>query len=73
MSAIHYQKNADNIVILTFDSPNQSANTMNADFRDALAQVVQKLQADEQVAGIIFASAKKTFFAGGDLDELIQV
>lgn len=73
MSAIHYQKNADNIVILTFDSPNQSANTMNADFRDALAQVVQKLQADKQVAGIIFASAKKTFFAGGDLDELIQV
>lgn len=73
MSAIHYQKNADNIVILTFDSPNQSANTMNADFRDALAQVVQKLQADEQVAGVIFASAKKTFFAGGDLDELIQV
>ncbi|UIP24705.1 3-hydroxyacyl-CoA dehydrogenase NAD-binding domain-containing protein [Acinetobacter towneri] len=73
MSAIHYYKNADNIVILTFDSPNQSANTMNADFRDALAQVVQKLKADEQVAGIIFASAKKTFFAGGDLDELIQV
>lgn len=61
MSAIHYQKNADNIVILTFDSPNQSVNTMNADFRDALAQVVQKLQADEQVAGVIFASAKKLF------------
>ncbi|WP_168418873.1 3-hydroxyacyl-CoA dehydrogenase NAD-binding domain-containing protein [Acinetobacter towneri] len=72
MSAIHYQKNADNIVILTFDSPNQSANTMNADFRDALQQVVQQLQSDEQVAGIIMASAKKTFFAGGDLDELIQ-
>ena len=48
MSAIHYYKNADNIVILTFDSPNQSANTMNADFRDALAQVVQKLKADRK-------------------------
>ncbi|WP_180063844.1 3-hydroxyacyl-CoA dehydrogenase NAD-binding domain-containing protein [Acinetobacter sp. YH16042] len=72
MSAIQFEKNADNIVILTLDSPNQSANTMNADFRTALAETVDKLQADENIVGIIFRSAKKTFFAGGDLDELIQ-
>lgn len=72
MSAIQYQKTEDHIVILTFDSPKQSANTMNADFRTALEEVVAQLQADEQIAGIIFRSAKKTFFAGGDLDELIQ-
>lgn len=72
MSAIQFEKNADNIVILTLDSPNQSANTMNADFRAALAETVDKLQADDNIAGIIFRSNKKTFFAGGDLDELIQ-
>ncbi|WP_180065354.1 3-hydroxyacyl-CoA dehydrogenase NAD-binding domain-containing protein [Acinetobacter sp. YH16037] len=72
MSAIQFEKNADNIVILTLDSPNQSANTMNADFRTALAETLDKLQADENIAGIIFRSNKKTFFAGGDLDELIQ-
>ena len=72
MSAIQYEKNADNIVILTLDSPNQSANTMNADFRVVLEDIVSKLQADAEISGIIFRSAKKTFFAGGDLDELIQ-
>ncbi|WP_347456595.1 3-hydroxyacyl-CoA dehydrogenase NAD-binding domain-containing protein [Acinetobacter thermotolerans] len=72
MSAIQYQKTEDNIVLLTFDSPNQSANTMNADFRAALTEAVNKLKADDNVSGIIFRSAKKTFFAGGDLDELIQ-
>ncbi|ENU19908.1 hypothetical protein F994_01536 [Acinetobacter bohemicus ANC 3994] len=72
MSAIQYEKNADNIVILTLDSPNQSANTMNADFRVALEDIVSKLQADAEISGIILRSAKKTFFAGGDLDELIQ-
>lgn len=72
MSAIQYQKTADNIVILTLDSPNQSANTMNADFRQALDETVAQLQTDEHISGIIFRSAKKTFFAGGDLDELIQ-
>ena len=73
MSAIKYEKNADNIVILTLDSSGQSANTMNAEFRDALDEVSQKLKAETDLKGIIFRSAKKTFFAGGDLDELIQV
>ena len=72
MSAIQYEKNTDHIVILTLDSPNQSANTMNSDFRAALEDTVSKLKADVEISGIIFRSAKKTFFAGGDLDELIQ-
>lgn len=73
MSAIQYEKNADNIVILTLDSSGQSANTMNAEFRDALDQVSRKLKVEPDLKGVIFRSAKKTFFAGGDLDELIQV
>ncbi len=72
MSAIQYEKNADGIVILTLDSPNQSANTMNADFQKALTETAEKFKADTGVTGIIFRSAKKTFFAGGDLDDLIQ-
>ena len=72
MSAIQYEKNADGIVILTLDSPNQSANTMNGDFRVALENIVSKLKSETDMMGIIFRSAKKTFFAGGDLDELIQ-
>ncbi|MBL8285989.1 MAG: enoyl-CoA hydratase/isomerase family protein [Acinetobacter johnsonii] len=72
MSAIQYLKNNDGIIILTLDSPNQSANTMNADFRVALENIVSKLKSETSITGIIFRSAKKTFFAGGDLDELIQ-
>ena len=71
MSAIQYLKNDDGIIILTLDSPNQSANTMNADFRVALENIVSKLKSETSITGIIFRSAKKTFFAGGDLDELL--
>ncbi|ENX42116.1 hypothetical protein F886_03757 [Acinetobacter sp. NIPH 542] len=73
MSAIQYEKNTDNIVILTLDSTGQSANTMNTEFRDSLDEATQKLKAETELSGVIFRSAKKTFFAGGDLDELIQV
>ncbi|MGC5700681.1 enoyl-CoA hydratase/isomerase family protein [Pseudomonas sp. NFXW11] len=72
--AIRYQKGQDQIVVLTIDMPGQSANTMNAVYRDAMAGAVARLQAEqESIAGVIITSAKKTFFAGGDLNELIKV
>jgi 3-hydroxyacyl-CoA dehydrogenase/enoyl-CoA hydratase/3-hydroxybutyryl-CoA epimerase len=74
MSAIRYEKDSDNIVTLTMDMPNQSANTMNTDFREAFgACVARLLEEKDQIAGVVLASAKKTFFAGGDLRELIAV
>ncbi|HEY4714661.1 MAG TPA: enoyl-CoA hydratase-related protein, partial [Aquirhabdus sp.] len=73
MSAIKYNKDQDNIVTLTLDSTGQSANTMNAEFRVSLHEVATQLKAETELAGVIITSAKKTFFAGGDLDELIQV
>ena len=72
--AIRYAKDHDNIVVLTLDMPGQSANTMNADYRAAMEATLDRLEAEQQrIAGVILTSAKKTFFAGGDLNELIQV
>lgn len=74
MTAIRYEKDQDNIVTLTMDMPNQSANTMNEDFRTAFSACLEKLESDKaNISGVILASAKKTFFAGGDLNELIKV
>ncbi|SFI63187.1 short chain enoyl-CoA hydratase /3-hydroxyacyl-CoA dehydrogenase [Pseudomonas guineae] len=72
--AIRYEKGQDNIVVLTMDMPGQSANTMNAVYREAMGAIVARLEAEkESIAGVIVTSAKKTFFAGGDLGELIKV
>ncbi|TWC28598.1 short chain enoyl-CoA hydratase /3-hydroxyacyl-CoA dehydrogenase [Pseudomonas sp. SJZ079] len=72
--AIRYAKGPDNIVVLTMDMPGQSANTMNALYREAMAETVERLEAEkDSIAGVIITSAKKTFFAGGDLNELIKV
>lgn len=72
--AIRYEKGQDRIVVLTIDMPGQSANTMNAVYREAMATCVERLVADKDaIAGVIITSAKKTFFAGGDLNELIKV
>jgi len=74
MSAIRYELGSDQILTLTIDMPGQSANTMNAVFREALNETASKVQGDlDNLRGIIITSAKKTFFAGGDLKEIHQV
>lgn len=74
-STIKYDKGEDGIVVLTLDDPSQSANTMNAAFMDSLAVTIDALEADVAsgaVTGVIVTSAKKTFFAGGDLTTMIK-
>ena len=73
-AAIRYETGQDRIVVLTMDLPGQSANTMNAVYREAMAACVARLVAErDSIAGVIITSAKKTFFAGGDLNELVAV
>ncbi|MGW5480122.1 3-hydroxyacyl-CoA dehydrogenase NAD-binding domain-containing protein [Streptomyces sp. NPDC004008] len=73
-TTIRWEQDDTGIVTLVLDDPNQSANTMNAAFRESLAVVADRLEAEkDSIRGVIFTSAKKTFFAGGDLRDLIQV
>jgi 3-hydroxyacyl-CoA dehydrogenase/enoyl-CoA hydratase/3-hydroxybutyryl-CoA epimerase len=74
--AVRYEVE-DGIVNLVLDDPNQSANTMNQAYSDAMAAAVDRLVKDiandpESVKGVIISSAKKTFFAGGDLKLMTQ-
>jgi len=72
-TTIRYERGDDGIVILTLDDPNQSANTMNADYVASMGATVDRLEAErDEIKGVIITSAKKTFFAGGDLNDLIQ-
>ena len=66
-----WDKDADGIVVLTMDDPNQGANTMNELFMESVATTVDRLEAEkDDIAGVVITSAKKTFFAGGDLKDM---
>ncbi len=70
-AVIHYERDTEGIVTLTIDDPNGPVNLMNQAFKTSLKQVVDRLYEErDQVRGVILASAKKTFFAGGDLESL---
>ncbi|MFC6154570.1 3-hydroxyacyl-CoA dehydrogenase NAD-binding domain-containing protein [Nocardioides yefusunii] len=77
-TAVRYDKDADGIVTLTMDDPNQSANTMNELYSASMKAVVERLAAEieadaSSVTGVVITSAKKTFFAGGDLKNMMKV
>ena len=69
---MHYDKDADGIVTITMDMSGP-VNAMNDEFREDFGAVIDKLQTEEDLSGVVIASAKKVFFAGGDLNDLVAV
>ena len=68
-----YQKDAEGIVTVTMDMDGQSANTMNDQYHALMRETVEKLEAEKEMTGVVFASAKKTFFAGADLKVILTL
>ncbi|MGP4020456.1 3-hydroxyacyl-CoA dehydrogenase NAD-binding domain-containing protein [Saccharopolyspora sp. 5N708] len=72
-STIRWESDADGIVVLTLDDPQQQANTMNERYQRSMAETLQRLEAErDNITGVVLTSAKNTFFAGGDLRDLIR-
>ncbi len=70
-TTIRWDKDDDGVVILTLDDPNQSANTMNEAYARSMGATVERLEAaKDDIHGVVITSAKKPFFAGGDLHDL---
>ena len=72
-SAVRYDRDEDGIVTLTLDDPTASANTMNDLYVESMAAAVDRLYDEaDSVTGVVVASAKKTFFAGANLNEVVK-
>lgn len=72
-NTIQWDKDADGIVTLTMDDPSGSANVMNEAYIESMGKAVDRLVAEkDSITGVVITSAKKTFFAGGDLTSMIQ-
>ncbi|MCX4790736.1 3-hydroxyacyl-CoA dehydrogenase NAD-binding domain-containing protein [Streptomyces sp. NBC_01221] len=73
-TTIRWEQDETGVVTLVLDDPDQSANTMNQAFKDSIAAIADRAEAEkDSIRGIIYTSAKKTFFAGGDLKDMIKV
>ncbi|OHV04977.1 3-hydroxyacyl-CoA dehydrogenase NAD-binding domain-containing protein [Mycobacterium talmoniae] len=72
-NTIRWDRDGDGIVTLTLDEPGVSANTITEAFRNSLDAALDRIEAErDDITGIVLTSAKKTFFAGMDLDVLVD-
>ncbi|HZA12564.1 3-hydroxyacyl-CoA dehydrogenase NAD-binding domain-containing protein [Mycobacterium sp.] len=72
-NTIQWDKDADGIVTLTLDDPTGSANVMNEAYIESMGKAVDRLVAEkDSITGVVITSAKKTFFAGGDVKTMVQ-
>jgi 3-hydroxyacyl-CoA dehydrogenase / enoyl-CoA hydratase / 3-hydroxybutyryl-CoA epimerase len=72
-NTIQWEKDDDGIVTLTLDDPTGSANVMNEHYKESMHKAVERLVAEkDSITGVVITSAKKTFFAGGDLKSMIN-
>src|SRR5690625_5464722 len=74
-TTIDYERttDADGIVTVVIDEPGAKVNTMNDYYSAAMQATVEWLEANvDDITGVVLTSPKKTFFAGGNLNQIRQ-
>jgi 3-hydroxyacyl-CoA dehydrogenase/enoyl-CoA hydratase/3-hydroxybutyryl-CoA epimerase len=74
-SGFQIEVDSDGVALVTMDMPGQAVNLMNETYAALMEQTLQQLTDDiakGSIKGIVLTSAKKTFFAGGDIDAILR-
>lgn len=71
MSAFTLDKREDGIAILTMDVPGESMNTLKADFGEEISTILDQIESDKEIKGVVVSSGKQdSFVAGADVSML---
>lgn len=70
-SAFNLDVRDDGIAILTMDVPGESMNTLKMEFGEQVSNVLDEIEANKSIKGVVLASGKKdSFVAGADVSML---
>jgi 3-hydroxyacyl-CoA dehydrogenase/enoyl-CoA hydratase/3-hydroxybutyryl-CoA epimerase len=64
---------ANGIGLVTIDMPGRAMNVLNPTLVEPFAALVQRLETDADIKGLVITSAKSTFIVGADIDQLTQI
>ncbi|HEY5971060.1 MAG TPA: 3-hydroxyacyl-CoA dehydrogenase NAD-binding domain-containing protein, partial [Pseudoxanthomonas sp.] len=72
-SAVTVEIDADGIGLVTFDQPGRAMNVLNPDLILPFAAVVERLEKEEGIKGLVLTSGKPSFIVGADIDQLAKI
>lgn len=70
MKTMNTEQREDGVVIARINTPNASANTFGQDFYAELRGMLDRVEEDDSIRGILFTSAKDDFCLGADIMQL---
>jgi 3-hydroxyacyl-CoA dehydrogenase/enoyl-CoA hydratase/3-hydroxybutyryl-CoA epimerase len=71
MTYLTIENHDSNIRVVTIDAPGDRVNTLSSKLFDEVEAMVEAMESDASVKGLVIISGKKdTFIAGADLDEI---
>jgi 3-hydroxyacyl-CoA dehydrogenase/enoyl-CoA hydratase/3-hydroxybutyryl-CoA epimerase len=75
MSGFDIEVDSDGVALVTMNMPGQAVNLMNEAYTVLMGETLRELAdgiAKGGIVGIVLTSAKKTFFAGGDIEAILR-
>jgi 3-hydroxyacyl-CoA dehydrogenase/enoyl-CoA hydratase/3-hydroxybutyryl-CoA epimerase len=75
MSGFELRIDADGVAVVTMDMPGQAVNLMNDAYMGMMTETLAAIRAGSAAGtlkGVVLTSAKKTFFAGGDIAAIMR-
>lgn len=71
MSAFTLHKEENGVAVLSMDVPGETMNTLKASFADEISVILDEIEKDSAIKGVVIASGKKdSFVAGADVSML---
>lgn len=72
-NTVTLELDADGLGLVTFDQSGRAMNVLNPDLLVPFAAIVERLEREEQIKGLILTSGKSTFVVGADIDQLTAI
>lgn len=64
---------ADGIGLVTFDQAGRAMNVLNADLVVPFGAVIERLEKEDAIKGLVLTSGKSTFIVGADIDQVVTI
>ena len=68
-----FDVDANGIGLVTIDQPGRAMNVLTPALMEGFATIVERMEKDDGLKGLVLTSGKSSFIAGADIDQLVQI
>ncbi len=72
-TTVTIEVDANGIGLVTIDQPGRAMNVLNPTLVEPFAAIVERLETDASIKGLVITSGKPTFIVGADIDQLSKI